>query len=238
MKTPPKEIPAHLIKYYTLNNTIGIEQWYFNDSGSFNGLKYDFKDFISMIDQAKLKRVKNYPETDYLLYEALIKYPIKNKKVVIMGSGNPWYEAIAIANECEHCYVIEYQKRYLDHPLVTYLTVDEYNLNPIKFDCGISISSFEHDGLGRYGDPLNPDGDLDVMKKMKAIIKNEGLLYLSVPTGMDKLVWNAHRIYGKIRLPILLKSWELISTYGELKWDIDLGKDVPSQPIFILKNII
>lgn len=236
MKTPPIEIPADLLNGYTLNNTIGIENWYFNDSGSFNGLKYDLNQFLSMIEDAKQKKEKNYPTTDILLHIALKHYPIKNKKVVIMGSGNPWYEAIAIANECEHCYVIEYQKRQLDHPNVTYLTVDEYNSNPIQFDCGISISSFEHDGLGRYGDPLNPEGDLESMKNMKTSIKKDGLLYLAVPTGIDKIVWNAHRIYGKIRLPLLLKEWKLLSTYGELKLDIDLGKDAPSQPLFILKN--
>jgi len=27
------------------------------------------------------------------------------------------------------------------------------------FDMVFSFSSIEHDGLGRYGDPLNPNGD-------------------------------------------------------------------------------
>lgn len=238
MKAPAKIIPSDLIKSYTLNGTIGIEDWYFDDSGAFKGRQYDVKDFTSMIIAAKAKEVKNYPQTDALLHEALIKFPIENKIVVIMGSGNPWYEAIAIANGCKHCYVIEYQKRYLEHPMVTYLTVEEYAANPIQFDYGISISSFEHDGLGRYGDPLNPDGDLQAMVNMKSIIKKDGFFYLAVPTGTDKVVWNAHRIYGKIRLPMLLKDWKLISTYGDIKLDIDLGKDAPSQPLFILQNTI
>ena len=29
-----------------------------------------------------------------------------------------------------------------------------------KYDVCLSISSFDHDGLGRYGDPLDPSGDL------------------------------------------------------------------------------
>lgn len=236
MKTPPRDIPSELLEDYTLKNTIGVESWYFNDSGAFNGLRYDRKEFLSMIADAKMKKSKNYPETDYFLHNALQDHPIKDKVVVIMGSGNPWYEAIAVANGCKHCYVIEYQKRYLNHLMVTYLTVEEYNANPIQFDLGISISSFEHDGLGRYGDPLNPEGDLLAMNNMKSVIKKEGLLYLAVPTGTDKVVWNAHRIYGKIRLPILLEGWELISTYGDPKFDVDHGKDAPAQPLFILKN--
>jgi hypothetical protein len=36
---------------------------------------------------------------------------------------------------------------------------------PETFDVILSISSFEHDGLGRYGDPLDPDGGLRSMKE-------------------------------------------------------------------------
>ncbi len=32
------------------------------------------------------------------------------------------------------------------------------------FDMALSISSFDHDGLGRYGDPLDPVGDLKAMR--------------------------------------------------------------------------
>ena len=236
MKTPVKKIPADLLKAYTQNNAIKIEDWYCDDSGAFRGLKYDLNEFTSMISYAKEKKVKNYPQTDSLLYAALADYPIKDQDVVVMGSGNPWYEAIAIANGCKHCYVIEYQKRHLDHPMVTYFTVEQYDSSPMHFDCALSISSFEHDGLGRYGDPLNPAGDLEAMRKMKTTLKKNGLLYLAVPTGMDKLVWNAHRIYGNTRLPMLLEGWELLREYGDLMLDVDLGKNLPSQPVFILKN--
>jgi hypothetical protein len=39
------------------------------------------------------------------------------------------------------------------------------------FDVVLSISSFEHDGLGRYGDPLNPDGDLAAMRSTRRLLK-------------------------------------------------------------------
>lgn len=236
MNTPPKNAPAHLLNRYTMDGSIAMEKWYFDDSAAFNGMKYDIGQFNAMISDAKKGMSRNYPETDGLLHRALADHPIRGKTVVVMGSGNPWYEAIAVANECRHCYVIEYQKRFLDHPMVTYLTVDEYNSNPMRFDCAISISSFEHDGLGRYGDPLNPDGDIEAMKRMRSTIIDGGLLYLAIPTGTDKVVWNAHRIYGRTRLPKLLDGWEQVSMYGDGRFDADLGKDVPSQPLFILRN--
>ena len=39
------------------------------------------------------------------------------------------------------------------------------------FDIAMSISSFEHDGLGRYGDPLNPDGDIIAMRSTRRLLK-------------------------------------------------------------------
>lgn len=78
------------------------------------------------------------------------------------------------------------------------------------FDVAFSISSFEHDGLGRYGDPLNPEGDFRAMKEMAATVAPGGYLILSVPVGADLLAWNCHRVYGRKRLPMLLAGWTVM----------------------------
>lgn len=84
-----------------------------------------------------------------------------------------------------------------------------------KFDAIFSISSFEHDGLGRYGDPVSPDSDLRSIKKLVQYLEPEtGLLYLSVPVGRDELFWNEGRVYGAHRLPLLLDSWTPVSAFG------------------------
>ena len=44
-----------------------------------------------------------------------------------------------------------------------------FEKNTDTFDSVVSFSSIEHSGLGRYGDPLDPDGDL---KTMQVIHKN------------------------------------------------------------------
>lgn len=61
-----------------------------------------------------------------------------------------------------------------------------------------------HPPPGRYGDPLNPDADLEAMAKARSILKPGGLLFLTVPVGPDVLVFNLHRRYGPARLPLLL----------------------------------
>jgi Caenorhabditis protein of unknown function, DUF268 len=43
--------------------------------------------------------------------------------------------------------------------------------------------------MGMYGDPLDPDGDLKAMRKMKQRIKLNGLLFLAVPVGRDKILF-------------------------------------------------
>lgn len=54
----------------------------------------------------------------------------------------------------------------------------------------------EHVGLGRYGDPLDPDGDLKAIKELKRVLAPGGLLLFVVPVGgLSKIMFNAHRIY-------------------------------------------
>ena len=53
-------------------------------------------------------------------------------------------------------------------------------------------SSFEHDGLGRYGDPLGGLADVEAMARTSCHVKPGGLLFLGVPMKQeDRLYWNA-----------------------------------------------
>lgn len=104
----------------------------------------------------------------------------------------------------------------------------------------ISISTIEHDGLGRYGDPLDPMADLKSMSAIKRLLKPNGLFFLSVPIGEDLLVWNLHRRYGKNRLPLLLEGWKI---FGRTGWmDEMMTKTGPAyktyEPVLVLKRSI
>jgi hypothetical protein len=54
----------------------------------------------------------------------------------------------------------------------------------------------EHIGLGRYGDALDPDGDLKAIAELKRVLAVNGTLLLVVPVGKPKIRYNAHRIYS------------------------------------------
>ncbi len=54
----------------------------------------------------------------------------------------------------------------------------------------------EHIGLGRYGDPLDPDGDLKAIAELKRVAQKDGILLFVVPVGKEpKIYFNAHRVY-------------------------------------------
>lgn len=58
------------------------------------------------------------------------------------------------------------------------------------------MHTIEHIGLGRYGDEVDPDGDLKAIKELKRVLAPSGDLIFVVPLGIPRIVFNAHRIYS------------------------------------------
>lgn len=58
------------------------------------------------------------------------------------------------------------------------------------------MHTVEHVGLGRYGDQLDPDGDLKALNELKRVTAPNGDLLFVVPIGKPKILFNAHRIYS------------------------------------------
>lgn len=54
----------------------------------------------------------------------------------------------------------------------------------------------EHIGLGRYGDKLDPNGDLTALHELVRVLAPGGQLLLALPVGRPRVVFNAHRIYS------------------------------------------
>lgn len=58
------------------------------------------------------------------------------------------------------------------------------------------MHTVEHVGLGRYGDPLDPDGDIKAINELKRVTARGGSIIFVVPIGKPKIMFNAHRIYS------------------------------------------
>lgn len=221
---------------FSLNGQIPFREWYFNEASSNQDHSYSQAIYEELRTRAKKRETNYYGKTDKWLYHALVDYPIYDKDVLIVGSVLPWYESIALEHHCKSCTVVEYREQNVPLKDITYITPDK--LGNKKFDIIFSISSYEHDGLGRYGDPLNPNGDLEAMQNIKNNLNDNGIMFLAVPVGIDEIVWNAHRVYGKVRLPLLIKDWDLIGKYGITKqiWETPFSDDIPPQPVLVLKK--
>lgn len=58
------------------------------------------------------------------------------------------------------------------------------------------LHTIEHFGLGRYGDPIDPEGHLKGISQLKRMLAPDGLLYLSTPVGRERIEFNAHRVFS------------------------------------------
>lgn len=78
----------------------------------------------------------------------------------------------------------------------------------------------EHVGLGRYGDPVDPEGYIRGAKELTRILAVGGTLLISVPTGKERLCFDAHRIFDPntirdIFRPLRLLAFHLIDDSGD-----------------------
>jgi hypothetical protein len=223
-------------RLFSLDGTIPFRPWYFDETNINVDHLYTDDIYSALLTKANQRQTHYYGQTDNWLYQALTDFPIKDQYTLVIGSIMPWYESIALEFGCKHCTVVEYRDQKKELEGITYIKPDD--LRGRLFGSIFSISSYEHDGLGRYGDPLNPNGDLESMKAVRGNLKQGGLMYLAVPVGRDEIVWNAHRVYGRIRLPMLIEGWELVGKYGVTKeiWDTPYTNDCPAQPVFVLRK--
>lgn len=69
----------------------------------------------------------------------------------------------------------------------------------------------EHIGLGRYGDPIDVDGDLKAISELKRVLMGGGNLFFVVPIGgVAKIMFNAHRIYTYKQVMSYFKDYDLM----------------------------
>lgn len=58
-----------------------------------------------------------------------------------------------------------------------------------------SLHALEHFGLGRYGDPIRPDGWRIGLRRLSELVEPGGRLYIGVPVGKPAVEFNAQRIF-------------------------------------------
>lgn len=155
------------------------------------------------------------PVVTKFVHQAIRRTGVRGLEVLVVGSETPWLESLLLHEGAAHVTTLEYGSIRTDHPQLSTILPEDFNQAyrsgalQRKFDLVVSYSSLEHSGLGRYGDSLNPWGDVMTVAKLHCVVQDNGKMLLGLPSAMrDSLTWNAHRIYGPARWPLILTNWE------------------------------
>jgi SAM-dependent methyltransferase len=87
----------------------------------------------------------------------------------------------------------------------------------------------EHIGLGRYGDPIDPQGSRKALAELERVLAPGGRLYLSVPVGRERICFNAHRVFAPettvtLSGQLALLSFSLVDDAGRFWPDCALAQ--------------
>lgn len=95
------------------------------------------------------------------------------------------------------------------------------------------LHALEHFGLGRYGDPINPEGHLKGFRNLIDMLVPEGTLYLSFPIGAAAVEYNAHRVFDCQEVlswpgseSLRLKGFDFVDDHGVLHESVP-PKEIP-----------
>jgi len=83
---------------------------------------------------------------------------------------------------------------------------------PFADDSVPSLSSLhviEHIGLGRYGDPVDPEGSWKAAQELARVLAPGGRLLVGVPTGRERVEFDAHRVFDPQTIRDMFATLEL-----------------------------
>ncbi len=112
-------------------------------------------------------------------------------------------------------YFYDYRKANLQLTNVEAFSADLVDLNipDNSFDSVSCMHVLEHIGLGRYGDALDPIGDLKAINELKRITNIDGHILIVVPVGANAVInFNANRIYTNSQIIEYFSNFELIDS--------------------------
>lgn len=164
-----------------------------------------------------------------------------------IGCATGCFPAMQLAAGIESVTVFEVRPIESNHPQVSVRVEDLTYADDVQpeFDLITCLSTIEHVGLGRYGDPIDPWGDVKLAVNLRRLLLPGGLLFLSFPVGIGSVVYNAHRIYSRHRRQLLFGELPVVATargrslLGQARHTFELVTRVrgaSSQPIFVLEK--
>jgi hypothetical protein len=105
------------------------------------------------MEKASRRENFKYGDDTIKIYDGVTKYNshIKGKSGIVIGSEDPWLEAILLHYGADKLLTVEFGKIFSEHPQLSTVTPKKFtegflNGEIEQFDFGMSFSSLEHDG--------------------------------------------------------------------------------------------
>lgn len=267
---PPKDIPPEMWEAFTMAGRVDSVPWYFNSLVRNTTLHFTKAEILTKEYMDKLVSLveAGTPRDSYaymgedgqivfgsaLIDAAVTEVGVSGLTVLVIGTMLPWLEAVLLARGAARVVTVDFAYKISEHPDWEWLRPADFRRQYLEgrlplFDRVFSYSSVEHSGLGRYGDALNPWGDIMTIAQAWCVSSKEARLVLGVPTdverndgtpGHDRIMFNAGRIYGPLRYPFLTTNWVFEwPKEGAARQGRELQENEKHrfQPVFVFRKI-
>jgi len=253
---PPQSwgmLPPTLQELYTYGGRVAVHDQFLNTAFEGTGRdtptvfsKEHVEAYISAWEAGTPK--DTYNNGSNLVAAAADYVNVTGKTVLVIGTQDPWLEAVLLTKNPKKVVTLEYGYFISEYPGYEFIRMEDFRRKYLNgtldtFDAVFSYSSLEHSGQGRYGDPLNPWGDIIQVAQAWCVSNKEAVLALGVPTmvsrGSDINAFNVHRIYGPVMYPFLTTNWRFQWPTAENdRVDLHPEQDpVMFSPVFVFEKV-
>ena len=135
------------------------------------------------------------------------------------------------------------------HPQIAFTQGNLMSLDSSLIEVCDSLSclhALEHFGLGRYGDPIDPQGHIKGFNNLHKMLQPGGTLYISFPVGEKGVLFNAHRVFDPKEIlewsasKFSLERFDFVDDAGDLHKNISINQAPRSEygcGIYTLKKL-
>lgn len=89
-------------------------------------------------------------------------------------------------------------------------SVTQLPFEPDSVESLSCLHVIEHIGLGRYGDPIDPEGHVKAAIELARVLKPGGRLYIGAPVGKQRICYDAHRVFHPQTLIDMFRGLKLV----------------------------
>lgn len=189
-------------------------------------IKIDLFQISELIELIRTGKDYYNSMNDVHLDKTLELFKSKIKKVAIFGlyetSYLPWIEAVLLnLNPQAQITLIDYQPKVYQAQNIKWIHLNQFlnnyqtGQNFEQFDLIVNYMMIEKVGLGRYGEEISIDADLDTVKLINCLLAENGLVLISMSwnkyANNSYVGFNSGRLYHQDRLDQITNNFNVLS---------------------------